>query len=150
MSYLGEFDVKIDAKCRLKLPSALLRQVGDDASRFVLNRGFENCLVLYTKRQWDKETKRLSVLNPYDKKHRQFLRYYFRGATELSLDASDRLLLPKSLMQYAEISKEVVVFAHMDKIELWDKERYEEFLAVDSDEFSDLAGQVMGFEIEED
>ncbi len=146
MSFLGEFDIKMDAKGRLKLPSGLLRQFGEDHSmRFVINRGFEDCLVLYTVEQWDKETKKLQALNPYDKKHRQFMRLYFRGATEVAADSSDRILLPKQLMKHAGISKEIILFAHLDKVEIWDRERYEEVLAVDSDEYADLADEVMNF-----
>ena len=146
MNFLGEFDVKVDAKGRVKLPSALIRQFGDGQSmRFVVNRGFEDCLVLYTKEQWKEETRKLAALNPYDKKHRQFMRLYFRGATELAADASDRILLPKQLMQHASIDKEIILFAHLDKIEIWDKQRYEDVLSVDSDEYADLADEVMNF-----
>ena len=82
MSFLGEFEVKIDAKGRAKLPSALIRQFGEGQSmRFVVNRGFEDCLVLYTKEQWKKEEEKLAALNPYNKRHRQFLRLFYNGAT---------------------------------------------------------------------
>ena len=146
MSFLGEFDVKIDAKGRAKLPSALIRQFGEGQSmRFVVNRGFEDCLVLYTKEQWKKEEEKLAALNPYNKRHRQFLRVFYNGATELAADASDRILLPKQLMKHAGIEKEVILFAHLDKIEIWNKSRYEDFLSVDSDEYADLADEVMNF-----
>lgn len=145
MKFLGEFEVKADAKGRVKLPAALIRQIGEGASlSFVLNRGFEDCLVLYTKEQWDVETEKLSALNPYDKRHRQFMRQYFRGATQLTADASDRILLPKQLAAYAGLSKEIILFAHMDKVEIWDKQRYEDELNVDSDDYADLANDVMG------
>ncbi len=146
MSFLGEFEVKIDAKGRAKLPSALIRQFGEGQSmRFVINRGFEDCLVLYTKEQWKVEEQKLSALNPYNKKHRQFLRLFYNGATEIVADASDRILFPKPLMKHAGIEKEIILFAHLNKIEIWDKTRYEDFLSVDSDEYADLADEVMNF-----
>lgn len=145
MKFLGEFEVKADAKGRVKLPAALIRQIGEGVSlNFVINRGFEDCLVLYTKEQWEVETEKLSALNPYDKRHRQFMRQYFRGATQLTADASDRILLPKQLAAYAGLGKEIILFAHMDKIEIWDKQRYEDELSVDSDDYADLANDVMG------
>lgn len=151
MGFLGEFDVKADAKGRIKLPAALLRQIGEGENlRFVINRGFEDCLVLYTKEQWKKETEKLSALNPYDKKHRQFMRFYFRGATELSADSSDRILLPKQLTSHAGIEKDIVLFAHMDKVEIWDKQKYEHVLSVDSDEYADLADEVMNQRLKTD
>jgi len=146
VSFLGEFEIKIDAKGRAKLPSALIRQFGEGQSmRFVVNRGFENCLVLYTKEQWKVEEQKLSALNPYNKKHRQFLRGFYNGATELVADASDRILLPKQLMKYAGIEKEIVLFAHLDKIEIWDKSSYEDLISFDSDEYANLADEVMNF-----
>lgn len=149
MGFLGEFEVKADAKGRIKLPAALIRQIGDgETLNFVVNRGFEDCLVLYTKEQWKAETKKLQALNPYDKKHRQFLRIYFRGATELTADSSDRILLPKQLTAYADIEKEIILFAHMDKIEIWDKQKYEDVLNVDSDLYADLANEVMNRELD--
>lgn len=145
MKFLGEFEVKADAKGRVKLPAALIRQIGEGVSlNFVINRGFEDCLVLYTKEQWEVETEKLSALNPYDKRHRQFMRQYFRGATQLTADASDRILLPKQLAAYAGLEKEIILFAHMDKVEIWDKQRYEDELSVDSDDYADLANDVMG------
>jgi len=63
----------------------------------------------------------------------------------LAADASDRILLPKQLMQHASIDKEIILFAHLDKIEIWDKQRYEDVLSVDSDEYADLADEVMNF-----
>ncbi len=146
MGFLGEFEVKMDTKGRIKLPAALIRQIGDGSSlQFVVNRGFEDCLVLYTKEQWKEETKKLQALNPYDKKHRQFMRLYFRGATELVTDSSDRINLPKQLVAHADIQKDIILFAHLDKIEIWDKQKYEEVLSVDSDEYADLADEVMHF-----
>ena len=144
MGFLGEYEIKADAKGRIKLPAALIRQIGDGENlRFVMNRGFEDCLVLYTKDQWKEETAKLQKLNPYNKRHRQFMRLYFRGATEIAADASDRILIPKQLAAHADIGKNVILFAHMDKIELWDKERYENVLSVESDLYADLADEVM-------
>ncbi len=148
MAFLGEFDVKADSKGRIKLPAALIRQIGDgDDLRFVVNRGFEECLVLYTKEQWKEETKKIQALNPYNKKHRQFIRMFHRGATELAADSSDRILIPKALMAHGGLDKDLVLFAHLDKIEIWDKSRYEDFLSMDSDDYADLANEVMNFSL---
>lgn len=144
-SFLGEYPAKLDAKGRVKIPTGLGKQLPEGDKRFVINRGFEDCLTLYPWQEWDRFSKRVSKkLNPFNKKHRAFLRVFFRGATEVALDASDRLLIPKSLQEHAGISKEVVLFAHTNKVELWDKSKYSQSLEMDSDEFSDLAEEVMG------
>ena len=141
----GEFECKIDAKGRLKLPMQLIRQLGGDVSlNFTLNRGFENCLNLFPKNVWDRKTKEISQLNTYIQKNRVFVRYFHRGATPVATDAADRILIPKSLMQYAGISKEVILLAYNDQIEIWSKEAYEHMINNEPKDFGELAEEVFG------
>lgn len=145
IQFLGEYTCKIDAKGRLRLPAPLLKQLGDKAQDgFVLNRGFENCLVLYPRTAWDKHAKDIQNLNQYVKRNRIFIRRFFRGATELTLDSNSRLLFPRPLLDHASIDKELVLFAYFDKIEVWSKEAYEELLNEDALDFDELAEEVMG------
>ncbi len=146
MSHLiGEFDCKLDAKGRLMVPSGLKKQLpAVDADGLVINRGFEKHLTIYTKSEWDKITAELAQLNAFEKKTREFIRYFTRGASELSLDASGRVLLPKSLLEYAGIGTEVVLSCQFDKIELWAKDAYEAQLDNEPDSFANLAEEVMG------
>lgn len=142
---LGEFDCKIDAKGRFMMPSALRRQLGPgDQERFVVNRGFEKNLTLYPESEWLKISRELNALNLYNKKNREFVRYFFRGATDLRLDAAGRLLLPGSLLQYGGIDREIVLFAYGNRIEIWAKQAYEHMMANEPDDFSALAEEVMG------
>lgn len=142
---LGEYQIKLDAKGRVKLPSGLKKQV-DPAikGRFVINRGFERCLVLYPWNEWEKVSAKVNKLNRFVKKNREFIRYFFRGATEVQLDTSDRLNLPNHLLQYADIDKELLMAANNNIIELWNKERYDALMEIDSDDFAELAEEVMG------
>src|SRR6476620_3004241 len=98
MSHLiGEFDCKLDAKGRLMVPSGLRKQLpAAEAEGLVVNRGFEKHLVVYSKTEWEKIVAELAQLNQYEKKNREFIRYFTSGATELSLDASGRVLFPKA------------------------------------------------------
>ncbi|TKB98660.1 division/cell wall cluster transcriptional repressor MraZ [Pedobacter cryophilus] len=146
MSHLiGEFDCKLDAKGRLMVPSGLKKQLpAVDAEGLVINRGFEKHLTIYTKAEWDKITAELAALNQYEKKTRDFIRYFTRGASELSLDASGRVLLPKSLLEYAGVGTEVVLSCQFDKIELWAKDAYEAQLDNEPESFANLAEEVMG------
>jgi len=144
-SLIGEFDCKIDAKYRIMLPANLKKQFsGEDQFSFVINRGFEKCLVLYPQSEWKKISTELSKLNIYNKKKREFVRYFYRGATELTLDSSNRILLPKNLLQYAGIDREIVLFAYFNRVEIWAKEVYENLLTDEPENFSDLAEDVMG------
>ena len=144
-SFIGEFDCKVDAKGRVMVPTALRKQLDPEAKEtFVLNRGFEKCLVLYPKNVWTTISSEISKLNQYKKKNREFIRYFYRGASEISLDGTGRILFPKRLMDYAAINKEVVLFAYFDRIEVWDKNTYDNLLTDEPDDFSKLAEDVMG------
>lgn len=146
-NFLGEFDCKLDDRNRLIVPAALLKQVpGVDDDGFIINRGFEKHLVLYTKQQWDKITEDMNTLNPYEEKARQFRRYFSRGATPLKVDKSSRILLPQQLMAYAGIANasEVVISCVLDTIEIWAKDAYDEQMGIEPADFSKLAQEVMG------
>ena len=146
-NFLGEFDCKLDDRNRLIVPAALLKQIpGVEDDGFVVNRGFEKHLVLYTKKQWEKITEDMNTLNPYEEKARIFRRYFSRGATPLKIDKSFRVLLPQSLMEYAGIpnSSEVVISCVMDTIELWAKSAYNDQINMEPADFSKLAQDVMG------
>lgn len=150
-NFIGEFDCKLDPKGRLMLPSGLRKQLSPEANEsFVVNRGFEQCLVLYPKNDWDRISAEVNRLNQYVKKNREFIRYFYRGATELSIDGTGRILLPKRLQEYGEIEKEVVLFAYSDRIEIWNKDKYESLLTDEPEDFANLAEEVMGNKTNED
>ena len=86
---------------------------------------------------------RLNSLNMFVKKNRDFVRYFMSGATELTLDASERVLLPKPLQDYANITKELVL-GLPGKVEVWDKKQYHSTIDMNSDDFAGLAEEVMG------
>ncbi|PRD47928.1 division/cell wall cluster transcriptional repressor MraZ [Sphingobacterium haloxyli] len=152
MNYLiGEYECKLDAKGRVVVPAALKRQLPDvERDGLVVNRGFEKNLVIYTRAEWNKILKQLSRLNQFQPKNRDFVRKFMSGATELMLDSAGRVLMPKSLLEYAEVGSELVLACNLEKIEVWSKAKYEEQLgAISEDDFSDLAAQVMGaFDLE--
>lgn len=143
--FLGEYDCKVDGKGRIKLPAALKKQLMPEAKgKFVINRGFEACLVLYPFNEWESISAEINELNLYVKKNREFVRYFYRGATELNLDALARLLLPKRLLDYANIKQELVLFAYSNRIEVWNRKQYEQLLTKEPEDFSSLAEEVMG------
>ena len=143
--FLGEFDCKLDAKGRMMIPSSLKKQLPEaEREGLVINRGFEKHLVIYTKKEWDQITGELSKLNLYEKKRRDFVRYFTRGATELSLDSANRILFPKALMEYAGITTEVVLSCQLNKIEVWAKDSYDSQMDNEPENFANLAEEVMG------
>ncbi len=147
---LGEFECKIDAKGRMRLPTSLIKQLGTESThKFVINRGVEKCLMMYPKNVWDVLSAKVKRLNQYVKKNREFVRYFYKGATELVPDSSDRVLLTKRLLEYAGIEKDAILFAIDDRIEVWAKEKYDNLMDAEPENFSDLAEEVMGdFDLE--
>jgi len=145
INLIGEFECKLDQKGRVILPANLKKQISPEAKdMFVINRGFENCLVLYPMNEWTNISAEINQLNLYNRKNRNFVRYFYRGATEVTLDASSRILLPKTLMNYAGIGKEVILFAFSNRIEVWAKDKYEQLMTDEPDDFAALAEEVMG------
>jgi MraZ protein len=98
---------------------------------------------MYPLNEWKVISEEVNGLNLYSKKNREFARYFFRGASELSLDATSRLLLPKSLLEYASIEKDVVLFAYSNRIEVWSKANYDTMLGDEPEDFASLAEEVM-------
>jgi MraZ protein len=143
--YLGEFDCKLDAKGRMMIPAGLKKQLPEaEREGLVINRGFEKHLVIYSRKEWDKIVEDLSKLNQYEKKTREFIRYFTRGASELSMDAANRVLLPKTLLEYAGINADVVLSCQFNKIEVWAKDAYDAQMDDEPENFANLAEEVMG------
>lgn len=150
MQLIGEYPVALDDKGRMRLPTALLRQLGEKPAgegagyEFVVNRGFEKCLTLYPKPVWDAIAAKLSRLNRFNDRNRAFLRSFYLGAYPIVTDSADRILLQKPLMDYAGLSKDAVLVAMDDRIEIWSPDAHAEVAAMDSNLFADLANDVMG------
>ena len=142
---LGEYECKIDAKGRMRMPSGLIGQLGEEEKlTFVINRGFEKCLMLYPEAVWKQISEEVNALNLYNKKNRDFVRYFYRGAQELITDSADRILIPKRLLEYAGIQKDLILSAYNGRIEIWAKDEYDNMLDQEPTDFSDLADDVLG------
>lgn len=143
--YIGEYPCTVDAKGRFLLPGGLKKQIpAKEQKSYVVHRGIEKHLVIYTKKEWEKISEEVNRLNMYVRKNREFLRKFNRGATEMDLDTTNRLLLPKALMEYAGIEKDIVLFAYNNRIEVWSESAYEQMMKDESGDFAALAEEVMG------
>lgn len=141
---IGEFDCKLDAKGRFLMPAGLRKQLPEDQQQeYVVNRGLDKCLVLYPVPVWERELARLQSRNQYVKKNRAFTRMFLNGATEVSLDGSGRILLPKRLMEFAGLDKDLMLVPQIDKVEIWDKATYEAWMEEPEYDYESLAEEVM-------
>jgi MraZ protein len=144
--FLGEYEATLDSKGRFLLPAGLLKQLPEGAATsFVINRGFDECLYLYPKENWGPASAEINALSEYEPENRKLKRLFNNGATEVTLDSANRLLVPPNLKGFAVLQKDIVLASNGDKIEIWDKSKYQQFFdSFTPDAFSALAQRVMG------
>jgi len=134
--FMGEYHHTIDDKGRLIIPSKFRTELGES---FVITRGLENCLFVYSLVEWNKIVDKLKKL-PFTKKDaRNFTRFFLSGATITELDKQGRANIQTSLIDYASLEKDCVVIGVNDRLEIWSKDKWEEFFNANSDQLSDIA-----------
>ena len=143
---IGVQECKVDAKGRLLFPVALKNQLTAILDEgFVIKRSiFQKCLELYPRSEWNNEVKGVNKLNRFVKKNNDFIRVFMAGVREVQLDTTGRLLIPKDLVNFGEIRSEVVLSSSLNRIEIWDKDKYEASISSSMEDFSSLAEEVMG------
>jgi MraZ protein len=145
-TFIGDYTCKVDAKGRIILPMAFKRQMPAGAQdHFVVRKDiFEQCLVLYSIEDWNRQIEKIrSRINPYNREHNLFLRNFFKGTAELTLDNNNRLLVPKRLTDLAGIKRDVVLAGQDGRIEMWAADLYEK-IDMPSEDFANLAEKLMG------
>ena len=128
------------------LPAALKKQMdGVLQNGFVIKRAvFQECLELYPMTEWDALMQKINKLNRFKKKNNDFIRRFTAGVKMVDVDANGRLLIPKDLVVFASISKDIVMSSAVNIIEIWDKTKYEKAIDDATVDFADLAEEVMG------
>ena len=146
VNLIGTYECKADVKGRLMLPSAIKKQLHTVLQEgFVLKRSvFQPCLELYPMSEWNVMMEGVNRLNRFKKKNNDFIRRFTAGVKIIELDVSGRLLIPKDLHSFAEISKDIVVASAVNILEIWDKDKYEKAINDATVDFADLAEEVMG------
>lgn len=133
---LGEFHHNIDDKGRLVIPTKFREDLSQE---FILTRGIEKCLYVYSKTEWEKLVGKLNTL-PFTKKvTRTFTRFFYSGATACEFDKSGRMSITSPLVSYAGLDKECIIIGVNDHLEIWDSKAFEEFMNDNSDIIEDIA-----------
>ncbi len=147
-TYVGEFECKIDVKGRLLLPAGLLKQFPDQLKeKFVISKSvFNKCLILNPMDAWNDLMEKFKKLNPrFNRQHEEFIRRFTDGNMLVDLDASNRILIPKNLMDFGKIKNDIVLTCSLDTIEIWSaKEHKQKMASFNPDDFAALAESVMG------
>ena len=146
INILGTYECKADSKGRIMLPSPLKKQIASVISDgFVVKRSvFNKCLEIHPMSEWNKIVNQVNQLNRFVKKNNDFIRSYMSGLKIVSVDSSSRLLIPKDLIKFAGLEKEIVLSSSVNIIEVWDKVEYENSVSKSLENFGDLAEDVMG------
>lgn len=146
LNLIGTYECKADAKGRTMVPAPLKKQLAPMmADGFVIKRAvFQNCLEVYPMDEWNALMAKMSGLNRFSRKNNDFIRRFTAGVKIVELDAAGRLLIPKDLMDFAGIKKDIVISSAINIIEIWDKDQYEQAIDDAAEDFADLAEEVMG------
>jgi len=143
---IGTYECKADSKGRLLIPAPLKKQLsGSLQDGFVLKRSvFQTCLELYPMAEWNILMAKINKLNRFVKKNNDFIRRFTAGVKVVEIDNLGRLLIPKDLILFAGIDKDLVLSSAVNIVEIWDKEKYEKSIDDSVVDFADLAEEVMG------
>jgi MraZ protein len=144
---IGTYEATVDAKGRAMLPSVFKKALQPVLEKgFVLKRSvFGTCLELYAMDDWKNVMKDVNKLNRFKRENMEFIRAFTAGLKSIEIDSTGRLLLPKDLLQFASITKDVVMtVTNNNVIEIWDKKKYDEAVNMPNDKFEALAERVMG------
>ncbi len=133
---IGEYHHNIDDKGRLTIPSKFREEIGD---KFIVTRGLDNCLFVYSLVEWEKIVSKLKTL-PFTKKDaRTFTRFFLSGATLCEFDKQGRINLANSLISYAGIQKECAIIGVNDRLEVWALDKFNNLMEENTDSLSDIA-----------
>jgi MraZ protein len=143
--FIGSFKYSVDAKGRISIPSIYKKYVNDTANEtFVMTRGIVQCIDIYPQDFWKEEVlSRISQLDDFDLDESSFKRNLLELAAEYKLDTQSRLLIPKNLLEFAGIEKEVFILGQNKKIEVWNPEIYELHKKENTKPFAEIAKQIM-------
>ena len=141
---IGQYECKADAKGRVNIPSTLMSQLFPVLDKgFVLKRSvFHQCLEFYPKQAYDELMTKILAKNQFSRNYDTFLRNFLAGSQQINLEEHGRLQIPKALISFASINKEVVLASAINRIEIWDKVKYEAVLTEGQDIYADLAESI--------
>lgn len=136
---LGEYRHNVDVKGRVSVPSKFR---GDLGQSFIVTKGLDNCLFMYSKSEWETFENKLKALPLTNNDARSFMRFFFAGATECEVDKQGRINIPQLLREYAGIKKDVVIVGISTRAEIWDSSKWEEYTSSDSLNGNKIASQM--------
>ena len=127
--FMSEYNHSIDAKGRVIVPVKFRESLGNE---FVVTQGLDGCFFVFPNEEWNTFEEKLKSLPMSNKDARKFVRFFLAGAATVELDKQGRILLPPMLREFAALEKDVVVVGVGNRVEIWDKNRWEESTSFDN------------------
>ncbi len=141
--FMGEYHHNIDEKKRIIIPFKFRGELGDN---FILTRGLDNCLFIYSQAEWQNIIEKYRQL-PNIKEARNFMRFFLSGAVECELDKQGRIKIPQPLTNYADLTKECIIIGVNDRLEIWSKDKWEQFIIENEDNLSEMADSLFASDL---
>ncbi|CAM3208866.1 division/cell wall cluster transcriptional repressor MraZ [Rhodothermus bifroesti] len=143
--FKGQAEYAVDEKGRVAIPAKMRAVLKPEAKgTFVVTRGFERCIFAYPLDRWAHMEAQMMSLNLYHREVRDFVRLILRWAEEVVLDKQGRIVLPKPLMEYADITDRALIIGALDHIEIWNPVVFDQYVNAQPADYETLAEQVMG------
>ena len=136
---LGEYSHNLDAKGRVSVPAKFREDLGHT---FIVTKGLDNCLFAYSKEEWKTFEEKLKNLPLTNMNARNFIRFFFSGATECEIDKQGRINIPQNLREYASLSKDVYIIGVSTRVEIWDKEKWNNYTSPENMDLDEIAYQM--------
>jgi len=142
--FYGEYAHSIDRKGRIILP-AKFRDTAKAhfIEKFFVTRGLDKCLFMLSEEEWRSQESKLKSISFTKQPSRTFNRLFFSGAVEVIFDAQGRMLIPQNLKDYAEIKRDVVIIGVANRIEIWAKEKWEDFYKNSRQSYEEIAEKLI-------
>ncbi|MBT7553405.1 division/cell wall cluster transcriptional repressor MraZ [bacterium] len=134
--FIGEYNYNLDDKNRLAVPTKFRKFFNDGA---IITKGLDNCLFIYTKKEWDKLVKRLANLPISQAKSRAFSRLMLAGAMDVNLDKQGRMIMPDYLKAFAGLNKKVILAGLYNRLEVWDEKAWSKYQVTTDKDSNDIA-----------
>jgi MraZ protein len=144
-SFKGSYTHSVDEKGRISIPAKMRKYLLPEANEtFVITRGIETCLFLYPLDEWSKLEENLRNLSTYNHQHRFFIRTLLMWATEVTLDNQARIIIPRNLLEFAKIEKEVLIIGALDRIEVWNPKIFSDYMNAQPESYESVAESILG------
>ncbi|KPL04057.1 MAG: hypothetical protein AMJ90_02030 [candidate division Zixibacteria bacterium SM23_73_2] len=142
-AFKGTYKYSVDEKGRVNIPAKFRKSTSSTTHDvFVLTRGLEGCLFVYPVEEWEKVEEKLKRLEFTQKKTRLFERHLLPNASDAVLDRQGRITIPTNLLEFARIKKEVLILGVLERIEIWDPEIYNQYLASAEKTYEEIAEEL--------